>query len=275
MAVMHWLSCRTQTAALERMRNEMETTQLDGGVGRQPMYAALAAVLVRDIEAGKYQADSTLPSEKELGERYGVSRHTVRQALREVRDRGLISSQPGIGTMVRSGSQTKQFSAVNSVESLLQFVGTTEMHALSRQDVTVGDALAQQLGFKKGLLLSEATFLRKTAGESQPMSYLLIYVHPRYAAAQDTPAVSSSPIYKNIERLFGVQVHEIQQDITATNLTAELAEILQAEPGTAALEIRRFYYDKNEMLLQATISYYPAGRYIQSGRFRATSHMTG
>lgn len=253
----------------------MDTTILDGGVGRQPMYAALAAVLVRDIEAGKYQPESILPSEKELGERYGVSRHTVRQALREVRDRGLITSQPGIGTTVRSGSQGNMFSAVNSVESLLQFVGTTEMHAVSRQDVTVGDTLAQQLGFRKGLLLSEATFVRKTRGDPMPMSYLLIYVHPRYAAAQDTPAVSSSPIYKNIERLFDVRVHEIQQDITATNLNADMAQILQAEPGAAALEIRRFYYDKNEMLLQATISYYPAGRYIQSGRFRASPHMTG
>lgn len=233
------------------------------------MYAALAGVIVRDIESGKYLPDSTLPSEKELGERYGVSRHTVRQALREVRDRGLITSQPGIGTTVRSAATGNMFSAVNSVESLLQFVGTTEMHALSRRDVTVGEELAAQLGFKKGLLLSEAAFVRKTHGDSLPMSYLLIYVHPRYAAAQDTPAVSNTPVYKNIERLFGVRVHEIQQDITATNLSAELAGILQAEPGTAALEIRRFYYDKNEMLLQATISYYPAGRYIQSGRFRA------
>lgn len=253
----------------------MDTTILDGGTGRQPMYAALAAMLVRDIEEGRYPPESTLPSEKEIGERYGVSRHTVRQALREVRDRGLISSQPGIGTTVRRAARGSMFRAVNSVESLLQFVETTEMHALSRREIAVDDALAQQLGLAKGLLLSEAAFVRRTHGDTLPMSYLLIYVPPRYAAAQDTPAISSSPIYKNIERLFGVRVHEIQQDITATSLSVELAEILQAPPGTAALEIRRFYYDNNEALLQATVSYYPAGRYIQSGRFRATANMTG
>lgn len=243
---------------------------LNAGVGRQPLYAALAALLVRDIEAGKYPPESVLPSEKELGERYAMSRHTVRQALRELRDRGLIMPQQGIGTIVRSPREENLFSAVNSVESLLQFVGTTEMHALSCREVTAGPALAEQLGFKTGMVLSEAAFVRKTHGDSLPMSYLLIYVHPRYAAAQETPAVSNTPIYKNIERLFGVRVHEIQQDITATSLSVEMATTLQAEPGTAALEIRRFYYDKNEMLLQATISYYPAGRYIQSGRFRAS-----
>ncbi|KQP49129.1 GntR family transcriptional regulator [Pseudorhodoferax sp. Leaf274] len=253
----------------------MNSVTLDAGVGRQPMYAALATVLVRDIEEGRYPPESTLPSEKELGERYGVSRHTVRQALREVRDRGLISSQSGVGTIVRSGARGSLFRAVNSVESLLQFVETTEMHALSRSEVKVDEALAQQLGFAKGLLLSQASFVRKTHGETLPMSYLLIYVPPRFAAAQDTPVVSSSPIYKNIERLYGVRVHEIQQDITATSLNQELADILQAAPGTAALEIRRFYYDQNETLLQATVSYYPAGRYIQSGRFRATANMTG
>jgi len=245
------------------------------GSGRQPMYASLAAMLVRDIEEGKYQPSSVLPSEKELGERYGVSRHTVRQALREVRERGLISSQQGIGTIVRAPLQGTTFSAVNSVDALLQFVSTTEMHVVSRREVSVGDELASKLEFKKGLLLSEAAFVRKNKGDPLPMSYVLIYLHPRYSAAQETPAVSNTPIYKNVERLFGVRVHEIRQDITATSLDATLAEILQAPVGSAALEIRRFYYDMNDTLLQASISFYPADRYIQSGRFRAANPAAG
>ena len=65
------------------------------GPGRQPLYAALATLLIQDIRDGKYRPLSTLPTEKELGERYGVSRQTVRQALRSVRDLGLISSHEG------------------------------------------------------------------------------------------------------------------------------------------------------------------------------------
>lgn len=245
------------------------------GPGRQPLYASLAAMLTRDIQGGKYPPSSTLPSEKELTERYGVSRQTVRQALRSIREQGLISSHPGVGTIVRGrpSGQTR-FSSVNSIEDLLQFVGNTEMHAVSLSEVTVDAKLAEQLECKEGLLLSKAVFLRKTPDSDLPMSCLLIYVHPRFAEAQKTPPMSNTPIYKNIERLFGVRVHEVRQDISATVLDAELASLLVAQPGEAALQIKRFYYDVNGALVQTTISYYPADRYTQSARFRATSDTT-
>jgi DNA-binding GntR family transcriptional regulator len=126
-----------------------------GGPGRQPLYAALAALLARDIQEGKYRPLSTLPSEKELTERYGVSRQTVRQALRSVKELGLISSHAGVGTIVRApASRQTMFSSVNSIEDLLEFVGTTEMHAVSLREVTVDSALARKLECKEGLLLS-------------------------------------------------------------------------------------------------------------------------
>lgn len=245
------------------------------GPGRQPLYAALAGLLIRDIRDGKYPPSSTLPTEKDLSERYGVSRQTVRQALRSVRELGLISSHAGIGTIVRAPAKGQtMFSSVNSIEDLLEFVGTTEMHALSLREVTVDAALARKLECKEGLLLSEVAFLRKTPGSDVPISYIVLYVHPRFAEAQKTPAVSNTPIYKNIERLFGVRVHEVRQDISATVLNAELARILQAKEGEAALEVKRFYYDANNALVQTSISWYPADRYTQSARFRASSDMT-
>jgi DNA-binding GntR family transcriptional regulator len=102
----------------------------------------------------------------------------------------------------------------------------------------------------------------------------VLYVHPRYAAAQKTPPISNTPIYRNIERLFGVRVHEVRQDISATVLNTELAARLQAQAGEAALEIKRFYYDANNALVQTSISWYPADRYTQSARFRASNEMT-
>lgn len=239
------------------------------GPGRQPMYAALADVLTQEIREGKYKPSSAIPTEKELSELYGVSRQTVRQALRHVKDRGLISSHAGIGTIVRDLADQKTFSSVNSIEQLLEFVGTTEMHAVSLQQVKVGEPAAKMFECPVGTLLSEVGFIRKTPGSDQPMSYVLIYVQPKFAAAQITPKISSAPIYKNIEALFGVRVHEVRQDISATVLDQSLARILEGKVGDPALAIKRFYYDANGGLVQMSISYYPADRYTQSTRFRA------
>lgn len=249
-----------------------ERKGLRRAVGGAPLYASLASLLEQDIRDGRFKPGSTLPSEKELTERHGVSRQTVRQALRMLRDQGLISSHPGIGTIVRQPApQQDLFTAVNSTEQLLQFVGNTEMHRVSTQEVVLSRELASLIECRPGLHLSEVTFLRRTPGTPLPMSFVRIYVPLRFAPAQDTPQVISSPIYQNIERMFGVRVEEIRQDVTATVLDDELADVLQAKVGEAALQITRFYYDANQQMVQVTISYYPSSRYRQSARFRATA----
>lgn len=237
--------------------------------GGQPLYAMLAAILRKDIAEGKYPPASSLPTEKELTELYGVSRMTVRQSLRLLREEGLISSHPGIGTIVREFTANNGvFDAVNSTEELLHFVGHTEMHAVSLREVQLDQALAAQLDCQPNLLMSEACFLRKTPGSPLPMSYVRIYVPPRYAEAQLTPPVSNTAIYQRIEQLFNLRVTEIRQDVTATLLDPETAAILQAQPGEAALQMTRFFFDANQTMVQASISFYPASRYKQSARFR-------
>lgn len=251
------------------INTEAAPERLARSAGQQPLYSTLAEMLAREIHEGKYPPATTLPSEKELTERYGVSRQTVRFALRMLRERGLISSHPGIGTIVREPLKTQgRFKALNSAEALLQFVEDTEMHATSLREVIVDEQLGEQIECKPGLLLSEATFVRKTPGESLPMSFVKIYVPPRFAAAQGKPPVSNTPVYQNIEKMFNVRVREIRQDVTATALDEELSTILQTAPGEAALQMTRFYYDANQQLLQVTISYYPRSRYTQSARFR-------
>ncbi|MBU2409601.1 MAG: GntR family transcriptional regulator, partial [Gammaproteobacteria bacterium] len=61
------------------------TSQLSLDSGRQPLYASLAQALTRDIAQKRYPVGGLLPTEDAIASRYGVSRHTVRQALRELK----------------------------------------------------------------------------------------------------------------------------------------------------------------------------------------------
>jgi DNA-binding GntR family transcriptional regulator len=76
---------------------------------RLPLYLALAQTLRQEIDAKKYKIGALLPPEDQLVVKYGVSRHTVRQALRELKDEGLITSKAGIGTAVSSRSDAAQY----------------------------------------------------------------------------------------------------------------------------------------------------------------------
>ncbi|MCQ4082237.1 GntR family transcriptional regulator [Streptomyces sp. RB6PN25] len=68
-----------------------------------PMYMQVADKLAQAIKAGDYEPGTTLPSETQMIERYGVSRATIRSALAELRSMGLVMTGHGKGTIVRGG----------------------------------------------------------------------------------------------------------------------------------------------------------------------------
>ena len=80
-----------------------------------------------------------LPTELELAEAYAVSRHTVREALRQLEAQGLVSRRQGAGTVVVATEAPERFvQAISSVQELLQYPDAEEetealleLHAVS------------------------------------------------------------------------------------------------------------------------------------------------
>jgi GntR family transcriptional regulator len=74
-------------------------------VPRQVRYRAIAQEVARRIESGELSPGQRLPTEPELAERFGVHRLTARQAMVELRKAGLVDTQHGRGSFVRSSPQ--------------------------------------------------------------------------------------------------------------------------------------------------------------------------
>src|SRR2546423_6556078 len=66
----------------------------------QGKHLQIAGILRREIQSGDYPAGSVMPSEPELGERFGVSRSVINRALALLRAEGLVRPQRGRGTTV-------------------------------------------------------------------------------------------------------------------------------------------------------------------------------
>ena len=73
------------------------------GARKQPLYDQLVDILTEKIDH-EYRAGDMIPSERELSERYGLSRTTVRLALQELERLGLVVRQHGRGTFVTDRS---------------------------------------------------------------------------------------------------------------------------------------------------------------------------
>src|ERR671919_2741615 len=75
-------------------------------------YQQVADDLRTAIARGDYKTDEALPTERQLIERYGYSRPTIRQAIAQLRGEGLIDVEQGRGTFVRSRRPVRRVTSV-------------------------------------------------------------------------------------------------------------------------------------------------------------------
>ncbi len=67
---------------------------------RTPVWRSIAITLTDDIAQGRYETGAKLPAEAQLAERFGVNRHTVRRALADMAEQGLVHARRGAGVFV-------------------------------------------------------------------------------------------------------------------------------------------------------------------------------
>ena len=232
-------------------------------------YAILARALLAEIQAGQYEVGAQLPTEQALCERFAVSRHTVRQALRELRDLGVVSSRQGIGTLVRAQPNVPNLvHSANTVEDLLQITKQTRMQILSRREVIADTELAAYLPCNVGQQWTELSLLRFLPSFPIPVAQLTIYLRPEFAGIIARIETGDLPIFRLIEQEYGQRLSAIAQEITSIALSEEQARAVSAEPGYHALQVVRRFFDDQDRLTQLTIGRYPGGRFTHTALFR-------
>ena len=93
-----------------------------------PLFEQLATAIASDINAGVYAAGDMIPSERELSERYGISRVTVRRAIERLVQRGVLTKRQGKGTFVDSihlERQITQTPEVLTFDQMCRDIGRT------------------------------------------------------------------------------------------------------------------------------------------------------
>ena len=229
----------------------------------------LARVMTQEIESGRYPVGQRIPTEAELQQRFDVSRHTVREALRQLKSRGLISARAGIGTVVRAMAPPTSFMhGAGTLEEVIQFGEATRMKVLAAEPVIVDEALAAQVGARVGQELLRLTLLRHRPREALPAGSVTIYLLPEHGEVVGQVEEAREPVLRLVERRYGVRIAEVVQQIVATALTASQARMLKASPGKPALHVTRQYFDPQDRLLMATIGLYPSDRFSHNTKFR-------
>ncbi|OBF28520.1 GntR family transcriptional regulator [Mycobacterium sp. ACS4331] len=234
-----------------------------------PRYLQVARVLRQEIVDGIYPVGSQLPTEHALCERFSVSRYTVREALRRLRDDNLIASRPRAGTMVVPRTSTSSYAQdVMSIDDLMAFATGARFVINANKMLTVDADLAARTGLKIGEEWLAVGGYRQVEGAPNPVCFTEYYINRSFAAVGRMLQRHNGPIFPLIEDMFGRSIVEVHQEISAVLMRTDLAARLDVDPGTAALEVRRTYTTSDGETAQVTINTHPASRYRYSTTLR-------
>ncbi len=234
----------------------------------EPLYLRTAAALREDIVSGTFPVGALLPTEENLCNQFGVSRHTVREALRVLRADGLVSSRRGAGTRVLAPLAGRDNHHVMSINDLVAFVADTHLHIETIDTVMLDEIRAARAGLDDGSTWLEVVALRRAREPDTALCHSTYYINRAYAAVARLLPRHQGPIFPLIEDLFGQRIVEVRQQITAVPVDDTLAEALGVKAGDAALEVRRSYLTGDGVVAQVTINIHPADRYQHSMTMR-------
>lgn len=236
-------------------------------------YALLTTALRRGIEEGRYAMGSVLPTEAELCEQFNVSRHTVREALRQLRNMGLVASRQGSGTVVTANNVTPHYiQSLDSFEDLIEFCRQAKGEVLNTDIRQIPDEIAQMCGlpFPSQRLWLYMQILRYWGKDNLPTLLSNVFIDAKYSTIKDhyDPAV---PLSITLEQKFGVVPAIVEQEIQAIILDKKHSELLHTKSGIPALQSIRRCCTANGELLLVSVNIAPSERYTYLTRLRVTS----
>lgn len=237
----------------------------------KPRFTDIARHLKEGIASGHFPLGSLLPTELELRDHYQTSRHTVRMALQELQDAGLVSRRKNVGTRVESAVARTGFQqSLASVEDLMQYGAAHLRLAPEIDTISSNAALSRLLGCAEGTRWLRISSLRMEEGpQGLPLGWTDIYVDIKYEALEaHVRAAPDTLVSALIEQHYGLRVAEIVQQVRAVDASAAMAKRLNVEAGSATLQILRRYLDAKGEVLVSSVATHPGERFSITTRLQ-------
>ncbi len=236
---------------------------------KQHRYEQIARALGGRIASGRLAVGDSLPTEAELCATFRVSRYTAREALRTLRDAGMITRRRRAGTTVAASDPGTGFSLpVSSAEELFRYASDIRLVVEKRSRIKADAAVAGLLGCRRGQPWIRLDGIRRDPAKALPACTITVYLSDLLSGIEKKIPRAGGVIYPLVEKELGSRIAWIGQKIDAVPLAAGDARRLGAKPGACGLRVRRYYYDATERLLQASDSRHAGGDFTYEMRLR-------
>jgi DNA-binding GntR family transcriptional regulator len=215
-------------------------TDLDR-TGPMPLYYQVSSRLESAIRSGVIPPGARLENEISIGERLKLSRPTVRRAIQELVDKGLLVRRRGIGTQVVQGQVTRQVELTSLYEDLQTAHHEPGTKVLTHDTRVAPADVAEGLGVPVG---EEVVYLRRQRStDGIPVAVLENYL-PLDFADISTDQLEERGLYQ-VLRSRGVTIRVAKQRIGARRAHGDESELLGIERSGPVLTMERVAFDSS------------------------------
>ncbi len=209
--------------------------------GPIPLYYQVATRIEEAIRSGKLPVGSRLENEVALSDRLGLSRPTIRRAIQEVVDKGLLVRRRGIGTQVVRGEFTRQVELTSLHEDLVRSGRSPSTSLLLREVIPADAVVAERLVVAEGTEILHLRRLRRT--DDTPLAVLENYL-PEDFINLSSDELTEYGLYQ-VLRVRGTTMRVAREQIGARKATKEEGELLDIDRGSPVLTMNRTAYDNS------------------------------
>ena len=230
-----------------------------------PLYYQLELHLREAIESGRFRPGEQMPPENELSRLYGVSRVTVREALRRLEEDGILSRTPRRGTIVLpeaiEGRKIERNPArlLGFEEDIARYGLKPRVELLALEPYPVPDRIAALLELSPGHKVVRARRLG-WAGET-PLWVESRYFPPRTAESVTPEDLARTSVTTFLHAVKGLNITSTRLRITAGAASASQAKLLNVEPGDPVLINEFAFFEASGCPVEAARAVYRADRY--------------
>lgn len=223
-----------------------------------PIYYQLKQIILVKIKNGEWLPDTAISSERELSEMFDVSRMTIRQAINELVNEGMLFRERGKGTFVCS-PRIEQSDVMSFTEAAIN-QGLEASTIVKKFDVKVPD-----LNIQKKLDLNEdeeVYYIRRL----RMIDSLIIGIEENYLPvkyADDLqPKDLSGSLYKLLKEKYGYSISHVQTSLEAIIPTADKLKLLQAGETIPLLKVTSIHITDQNLKLYYEESIYRSDKFI-------------
>ena len=225
-----------------------------------PMYYQIMRQLLEKIHDGEYAVDSMLPPERELAETYKVSRMTVRQAIIELVNEGILVRRKGIGTFVAPPKLEQALSKLTSfTEDMAQRGMRAGARVISFEEIIPEPVIQKMLGWGATEKAYECVRLR--LADDEPMALETTTLPTWLCPGLSRQDLEDHSLYRLLAERWGARLDYATQSIEPACASPYEASLLHVAVNTPLLLMHRITHDQGGRAIEHVKSLYRGDRY--------------